>query len=83
MGRSSHQLESTSYSSLATCMEPFQFQGQRLVHLKSQEMECNGKLYIQFNILSNISFLRNMPTYQCEMIYEEAKDVSHLYCHVE
>ena len=46
MGRSSHPLESTSYSSLATCMEPFQFQGQRLVHLKSQEMECNGEFQI-------------------------------------
>merc|ERR550539_1324756 len=42
MGRSSQLSETSSYFSLATCMEPFQFHGQRLVHLKSQEMECNG-----------------------------------------
>ena len=59
MGRSSHPLESTSYSSLATCMEPFQFQGQRLVHLKSQEMECNGEFQItSFGKNPHIGYLK-------------------------
>ena len=56
MGRSSHPLESSSYSSFSTCMEPFQFQGQRLVHLKSQEMECNGKLDAFARLVMNLTY---------------------------
>ena len=56
MGRSSQTSESSSYSSLATCMEPFQFQGQRLVHLKSQEMECNGKFDSKLRLESDSTY---------------------------